>query len=111
VSANNLTYIVGASYDFSYVSTINYSDLQAGTTAIFEKQINSGSATGYNLVNGNSANVDVTFTDQIGFLQSGAGVKAAIINTGVNPHGDNPVGYKDDTREMVQREWRALEPQ
>ena len=111
VSANNLTYFDGASDDFSYVSTINYSDLQAGTTAIFEKQINSGSATGYNLVNGNSANVDVTFTDQIGFLQSGAGVKAAIINTGVNPHGDNPVGYKDDTREMVQREWRALEPQ
>ena len=111
VSANNLTYFDGASDDFSYVSTINYSDLQAGTTAIFQKQINSGSATGYNLVNGNSANVDVTFTDQIGFLISGSGVKAAIINTGVNPHGDNPAGYKDDTREMVQREWRALEPQ
>jgi len=111
VSASNLTYFDGASDDFSYVSTMDYSNIQAGTTAVFEKQTNSGSASGYNLVNGSSANVDVNFLDQIGFVVDSNGVKAAIVNTAINPDNNNPFGYKDDTREMIQREWRVLEPQ
>lgn len=78
---------------------------------MFEKQTNSGSASGYNLVNGSSANVDVNFLDQIGFVVDSNGVKAAIVNTAINPDNNNPFGYKDDTREMIQREWRVLEPQ
>ena len=111
VSASKLTYFDGASDDFSYVSTMDYSNIQAGTTAVFEKQTNSGFASGYDLVNGGNANVDVNFLDQIGFVIDSNGVKAAVINTAINPDSNNPLGYKDDMRDMIQREWRVLEPQ
>jgi hypothetical protein len=29
----------------------------------------------------------------------------------IDSDNNNPFGYKDDTREMIQREWRVLEPQ
>ena len=112
ISASNITYFDGASDDFSYVSTMDYSDIQAGTTAVFEKQTNSSQASGYNIMNGSSASVNVNFLDQVGFvLDSDNQVRALVINTAITPDSNNPLGYKDDTREMIQREWRVGEPQ
>ena len=33
------------------------------------------------------------------------------LDISIDSDNNNPFGYKDDTRKMIQREWRALEPQ
>ena len=90
---------------------MTYSDIQAGTTAVFETSTSTAGNGTYSMENSNGDRVDVNLTDQIGFMIYASNNKAAVINTAVNPLGSNPTNYNDTWRDMFAPQRQVLEPQ
>ena len=111
VDASNISYFNSNSDQFSYSTEMTYSDIQAGTTAVFETTTSTAGNGTYSLKNGNGDRVDVNLTDEIGFMIDASNNRAAVINTAVNPLGANPTNYNDSSRDMVAPQWQVLEPQ
>ena len=111
VDATGTSYFDGDTGQFNYAGELTYSDIQSGTTSVFEATNSTRSDGSFSMKNGDGADVHFDVTDEIGFvIDSGTG-KAAVINSAVNPMLANPSGYNDNTRDMVQPTWRVLEPQ
>ncbi len=111
VDATGITYFDGDTGQFGYTGELTYSDIQSGTTSVFEATSSTRSDGNFSIKNSNGDDVHFEVTDEIGFMiDSGTG-KAAVINSSVNPIAANPAGYNDTSRDMVQPEWRVLEPQ
>ena len=111
VDASNITYFNGNSDQFTYSTEMTYSDIQAGTTAVFESTTSTAGSGTYSMKNNNGDRVDINLTDEIGFMIDASNNKAAVINTAVNPLGSNPTNYNDSSRNMVAPQWQVLEPQ
>ena len=111
VDASNISYFNSNSDQFSYSTEMTYSDIQSGTTAVFETTTSTAGNGTYAMKNGNGDRVDINLTDQIGFMIDASNNKAAVINTAVNPLGANPTNYNDTSRDMVAPQWLVLEPQ
>lgn len=111
VDATGTSYFDGDTGQFNYSGELTYSDIQSGTTSVFEATNSTRSDGSFSMKNGDGDDVHFDVTDEIGFvIDSGTG-KAAVINSAVNPMLANPSGYNDNTRDMVQPAWRVLEPQ
>ena len=111
VDATGTSYFDGDTRQFNYSSELIYPDIQSGTTSVSEATNSPRSDGSFSMNNGDGDDVQFDVTDEIGFvIDSGTG-KAAVINSAVNLMLENPSGYNDNTRDMVQPAWRVLEPQ
>ena len=111
ISASNIGYFDGASDDFTYTNSMGFADTALGADSVFEKSARTSSDAGYDLRNSANTVVHIQLDDQIGFMVDANNTWAAVINTNIRPLSTNPAGYKDDTNNMIQQQWRVLEPQ
>jgi hypothetical protein len=111
ISASNIGYFDGASDDFTYTNSMGFADTALGADSVFEKSARTSSNAGYDLRNSANTVVHIQLDDQIGFMVDANNTWAAVINTNIRPLSTNPAGYKDDTNNMIQQQWRVLEPQ
>jgi hypothetical protein len=111
VDANGITYFNDDTGQFVYSTELTYGDIQSGTNSVFEATSSTRSDTNFSMKNSNAESVHFEVTDEIGFMiDSGTG-KAAVINSTISPMLSNPLGYNDNSRQMVRPAWRVLEPQ
>jgi hypothetical protein len=111
VDANGITYFNGDTGQFVYSTELTYGDIQSGTNSVFEATSSTRSDTNFSMKNSNAESVHFEVTDEIGFMiDSGTG-KAAVINSTISPMLSNPLGYNDNSRQMVRPAWRVLKPQ
>ena len=113
VTANNIGYFDRSSDSFTYTNNMTYSDIDPSTDAVFVKAVNTTGNGSYSLQNTNSAAVHIELKDHVGFMKDtvNVGTKAALISTTITPLTTNPSGYDDRTNQMIQQQWRLLEPQ
>ena len=111
VSANNIGYFDGGSDSFTYNNSMTFADTELSVDSVFGKTASTNGNGTYTLQNGNGDTVHVDLHDQIGFMRDANNMNAALINTNITPSSGNPMGYKDDSNQLIQRQWRLLEPQ
>ena len=113
VTASNIDYFDRASDTFTYTNDMTYSDIDPSSNAVFTKSVTTTGNGTYSLQNSNSVTVHIQLNDQVGFMKDtvNVGTKAALINTTIAPLTSNPSGYDDRTNQLIQQQWRLLEPQ
>ena len=111
VSANSIGYFDGASDSFTYENTMTFSNTEFGEPSVFGQTANTNGNMTYAVRNKDGDPVYIDIHDQIGFLKNASDVNAAVINTNIAPAAANPSGYDDTSNNMIQRQWRLLEPQ
>ena len=111
VSANSIGYFDGASDSFTYENTMTFSNTEFGEPSVFGQTANTSGNGTYALRNKDGNAVYIDIHDQIGFMKDASNTQAAIINTGIAPAAANPADYDDTSNDMIQRQWRLLEPQ
>ena len=111
VTANSIGYFDGATDSFTYENTMTFSDTTLSSPSVFGQTANTSGNGTYSLQNKDGNTVHIDIQDQIGFMKNVSNVKAALINTDISPASSNPAGYDDTANDMIQQEWRLLEPQ
>ena len=111
VSANSIGYFDGDSDSFTYENTMTFSNTEFGEPSVFGQTANTSGNGTYALRNKDGNAVYIDIHDQIGFMKDASNVQAAIINTNIAPAAANPAGYNDTSNDMIQQQWRLLEPQ
>ena len=111
VSANNIGYFDGGSDSFTYNSSMTFADTELSVDSVFGKTTSTSGNGTYTLQNVNGDTVHIDLHDQIGFMRDANDMNAALINTNITPSSGNPMGYKDNSNQLIQRQWRLLEPQ
>ncbi len=114
VDVENLSYFDDASDSFNYSNLIDFSG--GGSTyqtgLYFETSYsNSDDFTGYEMVNKDGETVNLFFTDHVGYLKDQNGNNASVIYSTIQTLSSNPAGYNENYRDLVEEEWRVLEPQ
>ena len=79
--------------------------------SVFGQTANTNGNMTYAVRNKDGDPVYIDIHDQIGFMKNASDLNAAVINTNIAPAAANPSGYDDTSNNMIQRQWRLLEPQ
>ena len=114
VDVDKLTYFDDASDSFTYSNLIDFSG--GGSTyqtGLYRETSysNSDDFTGYEMVNKDGQTVNLFFTDYVGYLNDDKGNNASVIYSTIQTLSSNPDGYNENWRDLVEEEWRVLEPQ
>ena len=111
VSANSIGYFDGASDSFTYENTMTFDNTEFFEPSVFGQTANTNGNMTYAVRNKDGDPVYIDIHDQIGFMKNASDLNAAVINTNIAPAAANPSGYDDTSNNMIQRQWRLLEPQ
>ena len=114
VDVENLSYFDDASDSFTYSNLIDFST--GGSTyqtGLYHETSysNSDDFTGYEMVNKDGETVNLFIHDYVGYLKDMNGNNASVIYSTIQTLSSNPAGYNQNYRDLVEEEWRVLEPQ
>ena len=114
IDVENLTYFDDASDSFTYSNLIDFSS--GGSTyqtGLYHETSysNSDDFSGYEMVNKDGETVNLFIHDYVGYLNDQNGNNASVIYSTIQTLSSNPAGYNENYRDLVEEEWRVLEPQ